>query len=308
MLFKAFFFMCVVAVAMGATTLDLNNSLKGSLVDGQQDYTFSYSHTGNTDYQLIYVLPDLTAADTPQVVIQKTTGGTSASASCSASATSNDGQVRCAYAFQGCVRTPNPEDYTISVKAPALDINGKANINFTIGAISVSAALSAAVSETPTITTCCGFSGASWHYVGATPTQTVNSVSLNLQGGSLTSGSLNVGSLISSFVPPGIFIIPDFQACTNLTLASIIANAKSLTQLAKASLSFATNLSFDSANPSANKLTINIDSKVALPGVSYWVLVVPNADSSADYKLSVDISSTPASSASTLSGPLASLF
>lgn len=55
-------------------------------------------------------------------------------------------------------------------------------------------------------------------------------------------------------------------------------------------------------------MKVNLDSKVALPGVSYWVLVVPNSDSSAEYSISTDISGSSTSSAAALSTPFSALF
>jgi hypothetical protein len=53
-------------------------------------------------------------------------------------------------------------------------------------------------------------------------------------------------------------------------------------------------------------VTVDVGSKVAVPGVSYWVLVVSNEDSSAEYTLTTTFSDEGA--ASTLSSPFSAIF
>lgn len=185
-LFTAFVFLCVVGTALAATTLDLNSQLQGSLVQGSQQYTFSYSHDTSSKYQFVYVLPDVsTDANRPVVTIDKTNMlDFQANFQCSASASSSESQVKCAYSFQGCVKTTAPELYTITVNPPGGAAN--ANLNFTIGSVNVAAGLSASVKALTKQTTCCGFGGASWHYVKASGAEVINSVSITLTKGSLS--------------------------------------------------------------------------------------------------------------------------
>jgi hypothetical protein len=61
-----------------------------------------------------------------------------------------------------------------------------------------------------------------------------------------------------------------------------------------------------SADSTANRVTVDVGSTVAVPGVSYWVLVVSNEDSSAEYTLTTTFSDEGA--ASTLSSPFSALF
>lgn len=305
-LFTAFVFLCVVGTALAATTLDLNSQLKGSLVEGSQQYTFSYSHDTSSKYQFIYVLPEVTTdADHPVVTIDKTNAiDFQANIQCSASASSSESQVKCAYSFQGCVKTTAPELYTITVKPPRLAAT--ANLNFTIGSVNVAAGLSASVKALTKQTTCCGFGGASWHYVKASGAEVVNSVSLTLTKGSLTTSTLSSGTAaLTALLPPGIFIIPDTSLCADLSLASLLKLGKNISNYAKALLKFSVDLSADSET---NTVKVNLDSKVALPGVSYWVLVVPNSDSSAEYSISTEISGSSTSSAAALSTPFSALF
>jgi hypothetical protein len=186
MLFTAFDFLCVVGTALAATTLNLNSQLQGSLVQGSQEYTFSYSKKTSSKYQFVYVLPDVsTDANRPVVTIDKTNVvDVQADFQCSASASSSESQVKCAYSFQGCVKTTAPELYTITVNPPGGAAN--ANLNFTIGSVNVAAGLSASVKALTKQTTCCGFGGASWHYVKASGAEVINSVSLTLTKGSLS--------------------------------------------------------------------------------------------------------------------------
>ncbi len=191
-LFTAFVFLCVVGTALAATTtLDLNSQLQGSVVQGaSQQYSFSYSQTTSSKYQFIYVLPDVTTdANRPVVTIDKTNViDVPASVQCSASASSSESQIKCAYSFQGCVKTTAPVLYTITVNPPGGAAN--ANLNFTIGSVNVAASLSASVKALTKQTTCCGFGGASWHYVKASGAEVINSVSLTLTNGSLSTPPL----------------------------------------------------------------------------------------------------------------------
>lgn len=305
-LFTAFVFLCVVGTALAATTLNLNSQLKGSLVEGSQQYTFSYSHDTSSKYQFIYVLPEVsTDADHPVVTIDKTNVlDFQANIQCSASASSSESQVKCAYSFQGCVKTTEPELYTITVKPPGVATT--ANLNFTIGSLNVAAGLSASVKALTKQTTCCGFGGASWHYVKASGAEVINSVSLTLTKGSLTTSTLSSGTAaLTALLPPGIFVIPDTSLCFDLSLASLLKLGKDITNYAKALAKFSVDLSADSET---NTVKVNLDSKVALPGVSYWVLVVPNSDSSAEYSISTEISGSSTSSAAALSTPFSALF
>ena len=91
--------------------------------------------------------------------------------------------------------------------------------------------------------------------------------------------------------------------CLDLSLASFLKAAKNIADYAKALVKFTANLSADSEN---KKVTVTLDGSLAVPGVSYWVLVVPNSDSSAEYTISTDFSGT--SSAATLASPFSALF
>jgi hypothetical protein len=188
MLFKAFVYLCVVASAMAATQLNLDQPLQGTAVVGSQvDYSFSYDHSTATGYQFLYVLPNV-GSETPQVSILKDGQPASAEAEfeCSAAASSTSGQVKCSYSFQGCVRTSAPELYTVTVQPPS---GASAAVSFTIGAINANSALSATAPSMTKLTSCCGFSSASWHYVKAKNTQVVETVSLTVTNGSLSTYS-----------------------------------------------------------------------------------------------------------------------
>jgi hypothetical protein len=304
-LFAAFVFLCVVGTALAATQqLKLNSQLKGDLLSGSQTYQFSYSHDTTSRYQLLYVLPQLEAGSDrlPVVKIDKTNViDFKSDVSCSASASSSDSQIKCAYSFQGCVKTAAPQNYTITVQPPAL--SGSANINYTIGAINIAASLSAATQSLTKQVTCCGFSGASWHYVKASGAEVINSVSITLTKGSLTTSTLATGTDLTSLLPPGVFIIPDTQVCLDLSLESFLKAAKNIADYAKALTKFAVNLS---ANSEDKTVKVSLDGSLAVPGVSYWVLVVPNSDSSAEYTISTEYSGT--SSAASLATPFSSLF
>jgi hypothetical protein len=304
-LFTAFVFLCVVGSALAATqTLKLNSKLSGSLLSGEQTYQFSYAHGTSSRYQLLYVLPQLGEGSDrlPVVKIDKTgVADFKSDVSCSASASSSDSQIKCAYSFQGCVKTVEPQDYTITIRPPAL--TASANINYTIGAINIAAGLSAATQSLTKQVTCCGFSGASWHYVKASGAEVINSVSITLTKGSLTTSALSTGTDLTSLLPPGVFIIPDTQVCLDLSLEGFLKAAKNIADYAKALVKFAADLSVNSENKTVK---VNLEGSLAVPGVSYWVLVVPNSDSSAEYTISTEFSGT--SSAASLATPFSSLF
>jgi hypothetical protein len=155
--------------------------------------------------------------------------------------------------------------------------------NFTIGAVSVNALLTASASTATNLIVCCGVTGVAWHYVQAGPSDIVQSITLNVTGGSMTSSSTTTGNVA---LPPGILVIPAGSFCTNFdpidVLLGTVAGLKS-------KLTFSSNLNSGSAG---NSLTLNLDSSLQVPGVSYWVLVISSSDSSGQYNIEATISST----------------
>jgi hypothetical protein len=184
MLFKVFALLCVVAVALAAdSTLKLNQVVTGTASAGAAaTYSFTYDHSTARDYQFLYVLP--TSADVPDVTILKNTTTTDVDVDCSVAGSSAGGQVKCAYSFQGCVKTTKPDFYTITVARPSSAAN--ADVTFDVGVVSANASLSAVTKTKSKLTTCCGLSGASWHYVKAQSTEVLETISLTITNGSLS--------------------------------------------------------------------------------------------------------------------------